>query len=163
MKSLRQLFAPVAPVAVVASFVAFAYAQGQEPARKVVHVTAERFAFSPSEIVVEEGTLLEIQLRSDDTNHGFRIKGTSTNVVIPKRGRGTTSVMFEATTPGRYAFECAKMCGAGHAMMKGAIVVKPRETPAPSASATAVKRRVTSEAAVLIRRGEAAGGLQRER
>lgn len=104
-----------------------------EPARKVVHVTAERFAFTPSEIVVEEGTLLDIQLRSDDTNHGFRIKGTSTNVVIPKRGRGVMSIKFDATTPGRYAFECSKMCGAGHAMMKGAIVVKPRQaSPAPA-------------------------------
>jgi cytochrome c oxidase subunit II len=106
----------------------------QAPPRKVVHVVAERFAFAPSEIVVEEGTLLEIQLRSDDTNHGFRIKGTNTNVVIPKRGRGNLTVTFEATTAGRYTFECSKMCGAGHSMMKGAIVVKPRETPtAPSA------------------------------
>ena len=102
----------------------------QQLTRKVVHVVAERFAFAPSEIVVEEGTLLEIQLRSDDTNHGFRIKGTTTNVVIPKRGRGALTVTFDATTPGRYTFECSKMCGAGHSMMKGAIVVKPRQTPA---------------------------------
>jgi cytochrome c oxidase subunit II len=123
---------------VVACIIAFASAQAQdqakEPARKTVHVTAERFAFSPSEIVVDEGTLLEIQLRSDDTNHGFRIKGTSTNVVIPKRGRGVMSITFDATTPGRYAFECSKMCGAGHAMMKGAIVVKPRQAPAAPAA-----------------------------
>ena len=103
-----------------------ALAQEQAPPRKVVHVTAERFAFSPSEISVEEGTVLEIQLRSDDTNHGFRIKGTKTNIVIPKRGRGDTTVTFEATTAGRYQFECSKMCGAGHSTMKGAIVVKPR-------------------------------------
>lgn len=126
-----QLFAALAVVACVIAFVS-AQDQSQEPARKIVHVTAERFAFSPSEIVVEEGTLLEIQLRSDDTNHGFRIKGTSTNVVIPKRGRGALSVKFDALTPGRYAFECSKMCGAGHAMMKGAIVVKPRQAPAAS-------------------------------
>jgi cytochrome c oxidase subunit II len=122
---IRQSFAALAVATVT---IPFAFAQDQEPPRKVVHVTAERFAFSPSEIVVEEGTLIEIQLRSDDTNHGFRIKGTSTNVVIPKRGRGVMSIKFDATTPGRYAFECSKMCGAGHAMMKGAIVVKPRET-----------------------------------
>jgi cytochrome c oxidase subunit 2 len=96
------------------------------PARKVVHVVAERFAFMPSEIVVEEGTLLDIQLTSDDTNHGFRIRGTKTNAIIPKRGRGAISIPFDALTPGRYAFECSKMCGAGHSTMKGAIVVKPR-------------------------------------
>jgi cytochrome c oxidase subunit II len=123
-----RLFTALAVATFTITFaVASARKQEQEPPRKVVHVTAERFAFSPSEIVVEEGTLLEIQLRSDDTNHGFRIKGTSTNVVIPKRGRGEMSITFDARTPGRYAFECSKMCGAGHAMMKGAIVVKPRQ------------------------------------
>jgi cytochrome c oxidase subunit 2 len=159
MIPIRQLFAALAIAPALASFViAFASAQdqkpqeppeSQEPPRKIVRVTAERFAFSPSEIVVEEGTLLEIQLTSDDTNHGFRIKGTSTNVVIPKRGRGALSVKFDALTPGRYAFECSKMCGAGHAMMKGAIVVKPRQAApaAPQAPAS----------------GQAASSIQRER
>jgi cytochrome c oxidase subunit 2 len=138
MIQIRQLFAALAIAAFV---IAFASAQDQEPPRKIVRVTAERFAFSPSEIVVEEGALLDIQLTSDDTNHGFRIKGTSTNVVIPKRGRGALSVKFDALTPGRYQFECSKMCGAGHAMMKGAIVVKPRQAPAaPPASAVQGER-----------------------
>jgi cytochrome c oxidase subunit II len=109
------------------------FASAQAPSPKVVHVVAERFAFMPSEIVVEEGTPLEIHLTSDDTNHGFRIKGTSTKAIIPKRGRGDIVVMFDATTPGRYAFECSKMCGAGHSTMKGAIIVKPRESrPSPA-------------------------------
>lgn len=137
MISIPQLSAALALAAFVMTF-ASAQDQAQEPARKVVHVTAERFAFTPSEIVVEEGTLLDIQLRSDDTNHGFRIKGTSTNVVIPKRGRGVMSIKFDATTPGRYAFECSKMCGAGHAMMKGAIVVKPRQAPSAGQAAAPV-------------------------
>ena len=110
------------------------FASAQTPPRKVVHVVAERFAFMPSEIVVDEGTLIEIHLRSDDTNHGFRIRGTSTNAIIPKRGRGAISVWFDADAPGRYVFECSKMCGAGHSMMKGTIVVKPRSGPAPSAA-----------------------------
>jgi cytochrome c oxidase subunit II len=133
MTSLRTL---LIVVTLAASFMQPGSAQqqtSQTPPRKTVHVVAERFAFSPSEIAVEEGTLLEIQLRSDDTNHGFRIKGTNTNIVIPKRGRGNMTVTFDATTPGRYTFECSKMCGAGHSMMKGAIVVKPRETPAAPA------------------------------
>jgi cytochrome c oxidase subunit II len=142
MISIRQFSATLAIAAFVITFASAhdrAQEQTQEPARKVVHVTAERFAFTPSEIVVEEGTLLDIQLRSDDTNHGFRIKGTSTNVVIPKRGRGVMAIKFDAKTPGRYAFECSKMCGAGHAMMKGAIVVKPREAPSAGQAAAPVQ------------------------
>ena len=39
-------------------------------------MSAERFAFTPSEIVVEKGTVIEFHLTSDDTDHGFRIVGT---------------------------------------------------------------------------------------
>lgn len=99
-----------------------------------MHVVAERFSFTPSQIVVEEGTLIEIHLRSDDTNHGFRIRGSRVNTIIPKRGRGATSILFDANAPGEYVFECSKMCGAGHSMMKGSIVVKPRVAPSPSSS-----------------------------
>jgi cytochrome c oxidase subunit 2 len=137
----RRRFLTVAAATVCSMQLASAQAPQQAPQeappRKVVHVVAERFAFAPSEIVVEEGTLLEIQLRSDDTNHGFRIKGTKTNIVIPKRGRGNMTVTFDATTPGRYTFECSKMCGAGHSTMRGAIVVKPREKPIAPAAAPA--------------------------
>ena len=41
------------------------------PAR-VVHIAAERFAFTPSRIVVEEGTTVELRLTSDDTDQAAR-------------------------------------------------------------------------------------------
>jgi len=100
------------------------HVSAQQPPRKVVHVTAERFSFSPSEIVVDEGTVLEIQLRSDDTNHGFRILGTDVNVTIPKRGKGMATVMFTPPKPGKYIFECSKVCGAGHAFMRGTLIAE---------------------------------------
>jgi cytochrome c oxidase subunit 2 len=64
-----------------------------------------------------------IRLRSDDTDHGFRLLGTDIDVRIPKRGRGTVTVTFEPAKDGRYTFECSHVCGAGHAYMRGTIVV----------------------------------------
>ena len=76
------------------------------------------------------GTPLEIRLTSDDTAHGFRIIGTNVNIEIPKRGRGTTTVTFNAEKAGRYTFECSRLCGAGHSFMRGVIVVAdPTVTP----------------------------------
>ena len=63
-------------------------------------------------------------MRSDDTNHGFRIVGSDAGVIIPKRGRGEATLIFRADTPGRYTFECSKMCGAGHSFMRGEITVE---------------------------------------
>lgn len=89
---------------------------------QIVEITAERFAFTPSEIRVKAGTRLEIRLRSEDTAHGFHILGTDIDVELPKRGRGMASVSFEAT-PGRHTFECSQLCGAGHSFMRGVIIV----------------------------------------
>ena len=97
---------------------------GSQTQRRVVRVSAERFAFTPSRIVVDAGEEIELRVSSDDTAHGFRIAGTSVNVVIPKRGRGEMSVTFRAPEPGRYVFECTRMCGAGHHFMRGELLVR---------------------------------------
>ncbi|MGH9661439.1 MAG: hypothetical protein ACRD96_23030 [Bryobacteraceae bacterium] len=95
----------------------------QAPA-KVVRVSAERFAFTPSEIVVERGATIEFHLTSEDTDHGFRIVGTDVNVRIPKRRRGETVVRYSADTVGRFTIECSRPCGAGHTAMQASLVVK---------------------------------------
>jgi cytochrome c oxidase subunit 2 len=94
---------------------------------RVVNVVAERFSFTPSEVTVEPGTVIEFRLTSEDTSHGFRIIGPGDiNVAIPKRGRGDVRVTFTAAEPGRYTFECSRVCGAGHSFMRGTIRVEPR-------------------------------------
>lgn len=90
---------------------------------QTVDVSVERFAFTPSQIKTTLGTTLRIRLRSDDTNHGFRIVGTNTSIEIPKRGRGAATVDFTPEHAGRYEFQCSKLCGAGHGFMRGVIVV----------------------------------------
>jgi cytochrome c oxidase subunit 2 len=96
----------------------------QDLAPQVVRVTAERYTFSPSQVRVKRGTRVELHLRSEDTNHGFRIPKAGINVIIPKRGKGDVVVAFDANEPGRYEFECSKPCGAGHTTMRGAIIVE---------------------------------------
>ena len=107
-----------------------ASAPGASPTRaqgpRVIEITAERFEFWPSEVVVAEGEQVELRLRSDDTMHGFRIVGAGTNVLIPKRGSGYVVVTYIGDRPGRYTFECSRMCGAGHNFMRGVLVVRPQ-------------------------------------
>ncbi len=98
----------------------------QAPATVKVTVTAERFDFFPSRIRAEAGDTLEISIESEDTLHGFRIVGTEINVAVPKRGRGPVTVTFRPEKPGRYTFECSRMCGAGHNFMRGEIIVSER-------------------------------------
>ena len=111
----------VAGLAVSARASAGASAQASP---QVVEIDAERFSFSPSELRVKADTPVEFRLRSDDTDHGFRIIGTDINVTIPKRGRGVATVSFVPPKPGRYVFECSKVCGAGHAFMRGTLIAE---------------------------------------
>ena len=99
---------------------------GQETPVRVVRMTAERFTFTPAEVAVDAGVEVEFRLRSDDTLHGFRIAGHAIDVAIPKRGRGETTVRFTPPGPGRYVFECSRMCGAGHGFMRGTLIVRER-------------------------------------
>ena len=99
--------------------------QGTSP--RVIDITAERFEFWPTEVVVAEGEEVELRIRSEDTMHGFRIVGAGTNVAIPKRGKGFAVVKFSGAQAGRYTFECNRMCGAGHNFMRGVLVVRPRQ------------------------------------
>lgn len=100
--------------------------------RTIVNVTAERFSFFPSEIQISRGQSLELRIHSDDTTHGFHLKGTDIDVLVPKRGRGDVVVLFTPDRAGRYEFECSKLCGAGHHFMRGEIVVtdEPGGSPA---------------------------------
>jgi len=97
----------------------------QTPSPRIVEITAERFEFWPSEVIVQEGEEVELRIRSVDTMHGFRIIGAGTNVMIPKRGQGHVAVRFTGSRPGRFTFECSRMCGAGHSFMRGELIVRP--------------------------------------
>ncbi len=99
--------------------------QDREPVSpRVIRVSAERFGYTPSEITVDKGTVIEFHLTSDDTDHGFRIVGTEVDVKIPKRRRGETVVKYTADTAGRFIIECSRPCGAGHTAMRATLVVK---------------------------------------
>jgi cytochrome c oxidase subunit 2 len=94
--------------------------------RRVVRVTAERFSYTPSRIELDAGEAIELVVTSDDTAHGLRIQGTDIDRTIPKRGSGEIRVTVQIDEPGRYTFECSRVCGAGHNFMRGELVVRER-------------------------------------
>jgi cytochrome c oxidase subunit 2 len=101
---------------------------GQEPKDakpdKVVSITAERFAFTPSRIKLKQGMLVEFVVTSDDTDHGFRIPAAGIDAAVPQQGKGELRIRFIAKEKGEFPFECSRACGAGHNMMRGMIIVQ---------------------------------------
>ena len=97
---------------------------GRDEPERVINVVAERFTFVPSQIKLRQGEVVELRIRSLDTNHGFRIRDAGVDVIVPKRGKGDARILFRALEKGVFPFECSKACGAGHTMMRGRIVVE---------------------------------------
>lgn len=91
---------------------------------RVITITAERFSFTPSRLVVKQGQLVELVISSDDTDHGFRLPAAGVDAAIPQQGKGEVRVRFIAGVKGEFVFECSRPCGAGHNLMRGAIVVE---------------------------------------
>lgn len=92
---------------------------GQE---QVVQVTARRFVFTPSEIVVKKGQPVVLEFRSLDFVHGFNVPALKLRADLPPDR--ITRVRFTPERAGEYAFVCDNFCGDGHEDMHGRIVVK---------------------------------------
>ena len=95
----------------------------QAPSR--FEVTASRYAFEPARVEVRQGDVVELVLRSADTDHGLAIKAYAVKVAIP-RGGETVGVSFVASQPGTFPIECSEYCGSGHKRMRGELVVVER-------------------------------------
>jgi len=99
-----------------------------EDGTRVIHVEVERFEFIPQRIHVRQGERVRLVFTSRDTRHGVAIAEYGIyEDEIPPRGKGEAAVEFTADRPGTFTYRCAHVCGAGHAMMRGLLVVEPME------------------------------------
>ncbi|MBT9566888.1 MAG: cupredoxin domain-containing protein [Thiobacillus sp.] len=89
---------------------------------QVIQVTAQRFTFTPSEIVVRKGQPVVLEFTSLDFVHGFNVPSLKLRADLPP-GK-TTRVSFTPEQVGLHPFVCDNFCGEGHEDMHGLIVVK---------------------------------------
>ncbi|HWR76592.1 MAG TPA: cupredoxin domain-containing protein [Thiobacillus sp.] len=89
---------------------------------QVIQVTAQRFTFTPNEIVVKKGRPVVLEFSSLDFVHGFNIPSLKLRADLPP-GQ-ITRVRFTPDRVGEHPFVCDNFCGEGHEDMHGRIVVK---------------------------------------
>src|SRR6476660_8036937 len=88
---------------------------------QVIHITAKKFAYSPSEIILKKGVPVTLELTSLDRVHGFRLTDFGIRAEI-KPGE-VTRVRLVPQHTGRFAFSCDVFCGVNHEDMAAEIVV----------------------------------------
>jgi cytochrome c oxidase subunit 2 len=97
-------------------------ASSSAPGTHRFEVTASRYKFDPARIEVRQGEVVDLALRSADTDHGLAIGAYAVKVAIPKGGE-IVGVSFVASRAGTFPIECSEYCGSGHKRMKGELVV----------------------------------------
>src|SRR5215212_4945640 len=91
------------------------------PQERTFRMEAHQFAYSPSEIEVNAGDSVTIQLVSTDVVHGLYIDGY--NISVEADPGQTATLTFVANKPGAFRFRCNVTCGAMHPFMIGKFTV----------------------------------------
>ena len=88
---------------------------------KVIEITAKKFDFTPSEIMLKKGETVILRLTSADRVHGFMSKPLKidTDIAVGK----TTDVAVTPDTAGDFTIICDHYCGTGHGNMKMKVTV----------------------------------------
>jgi heme/copper-type cytochrome/quinol oxidase subunit 2 len=91
------------------------------PQERSFKIDARQFAYSPSELNVNPGDTVTIELVSTDVVHGLYIDGYT---VSAEADPGQTATMtFTADKSGSFRFRCNVTCGAMHPFMIGKLTV----------------------------------------
>lgn len=91
------------------------------PQERTFRIDARQFAYSPSELKVNAGDTVTIQLVSTDVVHGLYVDGY--DISVEADPGQTATLAFIADKPGSFRFRCNVTCGAMHPFMIGKLNV----------------------------------------
>lgn len=97
-------------------------ASAQQPAPRVVEITAKRFEYAPNVVTLQRGEPVTIRLTSLDRAHGLLVKPLGIDL---DAGHGDPDeVTITPKAAGTFPAICDHYCGMGHGNMKMTFVVQ---------------------------------------
>lgn len=119
----RRWLASAALASGIGGVLAWQVGAADVPAGQVttIPVVAQRFHYTPGEIVVKRGQTTVLAFTALDFVHGFKVPDLGLRVDLPP-GQ-ITKVTLHPDKTGTYDFLCDNFCGAGHEEMNGKIIV----------------------------------------
>jgi heme/copper-type cytochrome/quinol oxidase subunit 2 len=97
-------------------------ASPEAPKVKRIKMYAEDWKWTPREIRVAQGTLLQIDFESRDSSHSFEIKELGIKVPLPQDKKA--SYEFVVDRKGEFRWICGRPCGDGCPKMIGKLIVE---------------------------------------
>jgi heme/copper-type cytochrome/quinol oxidase subunit 2 len=92
------------------------------PADEHIPVVMKRYSIDPSEIRVQSGKRIELEVTSADVQHGLDIPALG--IKEPVQPGRTTIISFTAPVPGEYRIACGVLCGPHHDDMVAKLIVQ---------------------------------------
>jgi len=89
---------------------------------KQFDIIAKQWSFDPSEIRVNLGDKVVLNVESIDVAHGFALNEFGVDEVLNPGDK--VSVEFIANKTGTFSFFCTAYCGEGHTEMAGTLIVE---------------------------------------
>jgi cytochrome c oxidase subunit II len=110
------------------------------PTHYEVHYVARMWKFEPEDVVVPEGSTVDIYLSAADVTHGLILLGTNLNLMAVPGVVNYARVKFDK--PRVYQLLCHEFCGTGHDRMAAKLSVvdtatfRAKPSPPPAAEST---------------------------
>jgi heme/copper-type cytochrome/quinol oxidase subunit 2 len=95
------------------------------PQERSFRIDARQFAYSPSELKVNTGDTVTLELVSNDVVHGLYVDGY--DISVEADPGQTKTLKFVADKPGSFRFRCNITCGAMHPFMIGKLTIGTNE------------------------------------
>lgn len=102
-----------------------------------ITVDAYTSGFKPDVIRVKKNQIVKLILKGTDdgdlpkitglkefSGHGFHVLGPYDIWITGLRGNVTREIVFKATYPGEFDFECPVFCGVEHYKMRGKLIIE---------------------------------------
>jgi heme/copper-type cytochrome/quinol oxidase subunit 2 len=94
-----------------------------KPVERTFRIEASSYAYTPSEISVNPGDRVTIELTATDVVHGLYLDGY--DLSLSADPGQTARLSFVADRPGSFRFRCSVTCGPLHPFMIGKLRVGP--------------------------------------
>lgn len=97
-------------------------ASAQQPAPRVIEITAKRFEYAPNVVTLRRGEAVTIRLTSLDRAHGLLVKPLGIDLDADHGDPDEVTITPKAA--GTFPAICDHYCGMGHGNMKMTFVVE---------------------------------------
>lgn len=115
------------------------YFRHATPQDRYVTVTAQKYAYDPPVLRINQGDRVHLRLVSKDVTHGFYLEGYDMDARVRSEDTGFTmrrplsskeyqavdEITFVANRAGKFRYRCSSTCGYMHPFMQGEMIVSP--------------------------------------